>query len=1322
MGGKFDEFFTQDELDRQNNTGKYERTPGYYVNANLRELANAFTGDPRRLRGAYNRLTQTGDLSDLVVAATPGSLSGLYSLADTAQRAVQDLVTANTPGSDMIDGKPADRTAWRLPGAEAAESMYNDSRDAANEFFEVEEIEGTGDFAAGVLPTLLAPGPKFDKAKTLLGKTGNLAAALTVPFSQSKFGSWQHLAEATVPIALSEGASAIADLPKDVYDSALRDEEPTPGAAAPQPVDPNEFFDPDDISDQPGADSAEAWHRTREAQVAAGTALALVAARLATNRGRLGILRGKHVPDPDQISGEQGFTNPLSAGTHAAKGVLDKNAPMAATIKHVGGTTEDVKNMEANAAAMANPVSQANIGTTALQFGIFPGMARKAQSLGRIMSAVAKLGDVDADLYGRAMSALDMVSRLRPGQILTGADGQTWDAGRLNAIVHQARQNPRIANLMNKTRTWYDDMREVLQRNGIIDAAEAARWAATHPHFIHTQIAFKNEDGLLKQFLTAIGTENKGPIPDSAVIRSLTERSYDPQGGVLPGQGENILKTMEKYGQSVVRAVMENNNKRFFFHEVERLSGGTGGGVVKRVQSAGKNTISFFENGKQVHYRVDDSALYDTLLFQPVLTVPVLNGARSLVHFWATGAGNPLFVWNAAMFDTLLSPFMRMNGDALGPLDEILRRATGGKFDLSNSIGIDPSFIANWPVGSTRFLYGAFMKEMGDRLGSSIDANGTFAKSVSALGIPPQQLLQIIDDAYQRSTHFLWNSLGGGANAATLATPEALLASISQTAPHVVGYLQRQDSPATNPLQWMRRKQAGITANTGWRAYTALMNSLHSGVKFQQFAANTAVRSANPMSRAARLKDIRAANSARELTVNTARTGDNKAYRTYASSALWGNVGVQSLYQLSRAIKDHPYRFATMTSAAGLATVGWLHQMFGADPEAAQYYYQSMTPTQRVQQGIPIYKDERGDFQFLPIDPNMRPLVAVMTEMYGAIAGHTAERPRSEEELSAFAQAMNTVFGTAITESQDDEIGAGFTTGLVNALPGADIPIVNLGMKQAGMTPQNDMVSWLAQRGQMYTPEKDSMISPNEERSVGAVLPKFIENVLTETIGTVGRRMVDSVNTFGRVIKSDATPLTAADAAYTQWQQSWRDADRGKPIQSLWTAHTNDKKIDTYNEVARRNRMSMEGIDSIIKWGEKGLKGANATDAASPMGLDGTSIELNKQKIAPLIIAVGEFKKSLQPIQESITDARTKLEDIERSPLLALRPDEQRQKANELRMVILEQQDAIYSQVQRFEDSFSRNLGMPVRLHDFDPADWTDENAIQQPQPLPPQQ
>lgn len=1320
----FDDLFTPDELDRQRNTGQYERGVGYYLRANAREVANSLFGNPDKLRNANS-------VGDVIEGIMPGGLSGLYSMGDLAFTAIQEIAPQPEFFLDGKETKPV-----HLPGGEAATRMYQESRDYANKKFGVEEIEGTGDFVAGVLPTIIAPGPKLDKAKTLLGKTAELGGSLVLPFSQSKFGTVRHGIESGLPLVVSEGAAAAGDLPVDVYDSALRDNEPgsaqkplevlnTPTQGPPpggfRPSDFADLYtDPDNLEGMPGDDTQEAWFETREAQFAAGTATALILARLATH-GR-GLLRPKPIPHPDQMTGEVPFENVLGKDVYATKYALDKNAPMPAAIKHEGGTADEVEEMAANVGAMMNPVSQSNIGATAKQIGIFPGMQRAVEPLGRIMRTVAALGDDGANAFGRAMAALDIVTRLRPGQVVTDAAGGAWDAARLNKIVHDAQQIPGVAAAMARTRKWYDDMREVLQVNGIIDGVTAARWAAQQPHFVHTQLNFRTEDDIWKQFLVSMTTKHEAPITDSAVLHALSTRELDPQKGVLPGAGMNMLETMEKYGESVVRAVLENNNKRYFFHQMERIARRTGkkSDLIKKVEKAGSDTISFFRHGKEVHYKIYDEALYSTMLNQPAMVVPVLNAARSMVHFWATGAGNPFFVWKSAMFDTALSPFTRMNGDSLGPLDEIVRRASGGKYDLSNFIGIDPTVVANWPVGSARFLYGAFIKEMGERLDASINANTIFARSLNALGLPADAVLKVIDDAYLRSTHFLWNSVGGGANAGTLATPEALRASISQSAPNVVGYLQRMDTAPVNPRQAMLRAQARITANTGWRAYTALMNALHNGVKFQHFAANTVPKTGQTAAMR-RKQVIRAGKASRELTVDPSRTGDGWWYRAYASSALWGNIGVQSLYQFSRAFRDHPYRMASMLSATGFATFGWLNQMFGGDEEAAKYYFQTLTPSQRVQLGIPMYVDERGDIQYMPLDPMLRPLVAMTTELYGALAGHTAAMPRDDEQRTMFTRAVNAMFDGGITEKQQDDIFAGMGTGAVNALPGLDIPVVNLGMKQAGLTTQNSTVPWLMQRGQMFVPERDSLISPDEERSVEAVMPKFIENIMTEMLGSFGRKMVDGVNTFSRVARTDATPLQAADATYVQWLQSTKDTMRGQPPYSLWYGQTNDKKVDTFNEIAARNRMSLDGIDRILKWGEKGLKGAHATDADSPMGLPGTAVQINNQRLAPLVIAVGEFKKSLRPIQESISDARAVLEDIEKSPLLALRPDEQRRKANELRMVILEQQDAIYSQIQRFEDSFTRQLGMPIRLHNFDPNDWTGEDAIKQPSPLPPQ-
>ena len=1287
----------KDARERRENSGTKKRNVDYYRRANLRELANTFTGNPDRLYNAQ-------DLGDVVESVTPGALSGLYSLADAVSQAGQSMLGVKDPA--------------KFYGGETAARMYQESRDAANRYFDVEEIEGTGDFVAGAVPSMLVPGPQIAKAKTLLGKVGTGVAAVTLPFAQSKIGSVRHAVEGAVPLAVSEGAAYAAGLPDDVYDSAFRTDEEIDLSGAFEDIDTSAAFNPDDLSNEAHGPNPASDDYTREAQYAAGTALAVSAAYLATKR--MNLFHPKHVPHPDTIEGEMIVKEGLPASTYAKQGFLDQHAPFADAARKVGMSDAEILDIESEMNTMLNPVPQANIGSTAIDFGIFPGVARPLTPLVRIARTVGKFKPEDFDLYNRAVAALDMVSRLRSGQVLTDRAGGQWNAARLNTIIQQAQAVPHIAQQLSATRRWYDDMRDVLKETGIIDIAEHARWGLQHPHFLHTQIKHKSGDGPVAQFLQSIGTQDEGRISDSAVIRSLTERSQDPQYGVLPGEGEKPIVLMKKYGESIVRAVLENTAKRRFINKIMHHTQGSGGGLVKQVQKEGENTITVFEAGQQKHYQIGDTALHNAMLNQPVYVMPIVNGMRSMMHFFATGSGNPGFVTSAAAYDTLLAPIMRMNGNSLGPLDELVRKMSGGKLDFSNTFGIDLSAVANWPVGSMRYLYGAFTKEMGDRLSSSIQANTAFARSLSAIGVNPQGLLQVVDDAYMRSMHFLFNSLGGGTNGALLQTPENFRATTSAIAPEVIKHLQRTESRAANPAEWARRKQAGFTASTGWRAYTALMNALHIGVKFQHFAAN-AYKIPGETQALQRARLIRAAKSSRELTLDASRTGNNKGYRTYASGALWGNVGVQSLYQASRALRDHPMRFALLTSSVGIATFGQMNQLFGTNPEAADKYFKVMTPAQRVQQGVPVGVDERGDFIFAPVDPLMRPVVSVATELYGAIAGHTAAHPRDDERLGAVSTAINQMFGTGLTEHQDDNILGGFTTALAQAGPGADIPAVNLGMRQAGLTSQNDMASWLMQRGEMFRPEHDSANSPIEERSVNAVMPKLIENILTETMGRVGKQIIDGVNTFGRVVKTDASPLTAVDAAIEQYNQSWKDADRGKPIQSLWTKQTNDKKIDTFNEITRRNRMSLDGIDQIKKWGEKGIRGANTTGGRVKMGLPGTSVDASNDKMISLYTAVVPFERQLQMPKELINDLRKQLEDVETSPLLALRPDEKRRRVNELKGHILEQQHVIYSFIQQFEDNVGRTLGQQFRLSSLDLDDWISNEAIQQPAPLPPQ-
>jgi hypothetical protein len=360
---------------------------------------------------------------------------------------------------------------------------------------------------------------------------------------------------------------------------------------------------------------------------------------------------------------------------------------------------------------------------------------------------------------------------------------------------------------------------------------------------------------------------------------------------------------------------------------------------------------------------------------------------------------------------------------------------------------------------------------------------------------------------------------------------------------------------------------------------------------------------------------------------------------------------------------------------------------------------------------------------YAPADPIYRPMMSMMSELYGALMHHTDPMSRDDEQVGMLTRAFNDMFDTHITEKQEADITSGGVGALVQALPGADIPAVNLLARQMGVTPQNNFLSYAAQRGEMYRPEQDSRISPDDERTVRSAVPKFLENIMTEVLGQAGRNTVNVTNAFARTLKATGEPLTALDAAIAEKMQQFKDYGRGKPMQFLYPKQTNDKKIDTYNEITRRNIGAFKGMDEISKWGEKGWNSAGTTGGPMPMSLPGTRVDITNQPIATLYSMVQQFKNNpaVMKVRGMIRSYQAVLEDVENSPLLSLRQDDKRARVNQLKMLILEQQHILGDAIQRFEDSASKQMGRTIRLDGIQPDDFVNDDAIYQKPPLPPQ-
>lgn len=1290
---------------RLKNEGWYNRDFGYYTRSNLREIVAPFLGD------------RSSD--DLGAQILPSGISSLYGLADIVQQYGQELAGV------------APEQTFKLPGGEAALEHFQRVRDETGDAFAVEEAEDTPDLALGVVPSMLIPTPdKIDKAKTIAGAVGHGVYSLITPFRQNKLTSPMGIAETALPVALTEGIEAAVDIPG--YESKIN---PISSAAAQsqprinlddafkesKPVNLDDAFDDSTLDDLPYGDNEQENNVGIGTLLVGGAILGGGAAAVQAARARFRAVRR----GPRDLFGDFKETNVLGSGSNLKRGFVDQNAPMIEALRKANMSDERLQEMEADILTTMNPHALNAKQDAALNSGIYPGAEHiNVEPLAIMMRSIEKLSPEEMRLLNNGLIARDIAARLPQGAAIASRDGANrFTRGDLTKMIQDAEKVPSIASFMTRSNLWYDAMRQVLVSNGIIKQIDAEKWKKAFPNFIHSQMNPVEGDSFLDQVTRALGdadTEGTGNV--QAQLDWLRPRAKDPRKGVLPGEQLAPVLAMERYSHNVIKAIEQNRIIREHIDEIIKgqdpkypIYKEIGNQSAKKAETArnkadpskGIRVISVRDKGEVKHYRVYDDQLHATLLANPLYSTKFVNAWRQFLQQGWTGIFNPFWVVSkGAAYETSASMLLRRKGYGLGPIDHALNKLTNGKVKLSNPFFADPSALLNFPIGTIRGLYGAFVKEMSARAAANVGLDTPLNRLAQAAGLDMRVVSQELHNAYMRSMHYQFNSRGGSAGAGVVhdvANANTALQGLATMAPDLVRrHFNLLASSPRNIGDAANLATARLGATRFWRAYSALLNAMHNSVKLQHYTANAtrfAGESLESYNKRMKMNALRS----RQLTGDMSVSGAGKAYRVAASNVFFFNNAMQSMYQYARIIRDQPFQFvATSTTMAGAILA-----MYSAaldDPEAREAYY-NLTPAERARKGIPIRINLNNDFEFIPMDPMFQPLNAMISSLYGMMHNAVKTLPNATDGETMLGSAIEAATGIDVNETEVNDAWLGLGEGVKNILPDPiNSPVPATALALAGQKPRN---LWEG-RG-VSSDIVSSRLDPSGAGYADATTTAYVEGLIEAVASSFAKTTIDSINSFGRAVNGDTTPLQEVDHLTKEiWGENTEQTRSFVGADVIFGEQLRPRRLSIQTVPAQMNKRAYTGIEEVIKFGERGIRGTGTTRLGVGAMSTNYALDLKQTQLQGIYSRTQQLQKEIAPMKQQLNDLRKQIDDLKGDLAFIGDKTARTKEENYLRYLIMQQEATINDRVQALEGAISMELGTRFRYSEFDASDWTE--------------
>jgi hypothetical protein len=842
---------------------------------------------------------------------------------------------------------------------------------------------------------------------------------------------------------------------------------------------------------------------------------------------------------------------------------------------------EDAKQYEYRLDRIVGQATAAKVQHT-LATGEFPNSAIKTEPLAPVLEAMAKDLDptefqmvTDALLY---KSALDDVAR-------TGTQSAFNDKtpADMLQLVNIVETDPKLGKYTDLIREQYQGVIKYALDQGLISPADYAKMRNQSPNYVHFGRSVRN----VGEPETPRGMGNDG----SQGVKEMFSRATEQFEGVQVGAVDNPIDGLSDRIGSVIKYAEQNALRRDMIKDVMnngagniRIPGSDGKtrSLIKEItdpQKAAKaeRVITVYDKGVERFYQIGDPALYNSMLFAPRATMPVLGTMRNIAQYFTTGAGNVISFFGmttSPVYDTLVGVLTKPQGYDIGLINEVLNKA-GSPVNLGR---FDPTQLITAPIGALRNLRWEMTQAAANTLTEQLIRNSGFVRD----WIGPQRttaLRDTLQNAYNNSLKSILDQMGAtskGAYGGDTDAVKSLPVAMQDIAPNFYSQMNSriyreamQGNPtlyeaalATSKYAFHKSKSALIS-----RMYMAAVRNMQEGFRYQ-YAATNINKIKNAPTLSAKEKQLNElASNVRRISVDAAQHGSSQGWNMLADSVMYANIGVQSLAHIGRSIKNNPVGF-TMNTMALVGTLAALrYGAMAVDPEVRRMVSEK-TDTQNTS-AITTF----GGME-LPIEPALRVITGPLFATLDAIA-MDEQGNINEDFFNVWMKYFEEGPDVMQQERMQEAASTAATAGLManDPLDPSGIPLANVILSLNGIDPQ---MSRIAGQGMMQRPQQADPTA-GEGRTTGSLVTAEAESMINSVLGSGVMGIVKIADDTYRAVESDATtPLGAFRIAMQRYEDQL--ARGSNPVAStLLGGYTTTKSLgDTDYNILKKK---MEGVD-----------------------------------------------------------------------------------------------------------------------------------------------
>jgi hypothetical protein len=871
----------------------------------------------------------------------------------------------------------------------------------------------------------------------------------------------------------------------------------------------------------------------------------------------------------------------------------------------------------------------------------------------------------------------------------------------LDNLVQSVRGNPKLAKYFDNVQQSYRDKLKYELRRGMIDQATYTEMLNKRPNYVEMTRNLEPDANPLSQERHQF----------SANEVSGASRSTDELGGVQGTTGiANPFHSLFGSWADTVRRAELNDLRASVLSEVAANSplNADGKAIVKQLPHGQKpykmeNVHQVFVNGKVVNYRVIDPMLNKALHFAPRASAQGLEQMRQFSQGLTTGPIATLFnqfaILKSPIYDTIMGTLLRPRG--MAP-PGIINEALGTKLP-------DPTSALGAYTGAVRYMWDDMRGKMATNVASQMFRENSWLRDLIG-DTNVGHLQSMLERGYEGSIKAELDRIGaashtlhGSPDSSKVATGvEDIAPSFSRSALSAENRdiadaaLKGDISPFKALLMRGRNTFAKARSNQLAATYQGVMEAMHNGFRYQALATNKS-----------RIKDLdQLGSQLRRLSADAAQHGSSDPINKTFGSFMYANLGVQSLYEFGKMMKNDQTRALTNLGATILPLLALHYGGLATDPEALAKHQQK-TPHQKL-----VSMTTFGGAE-IPLDPVVRLFMSFMLPVLDHVTG-AADGKWNPDVINTMDNWLHGSISQDDKErlAKDQEVMLWDAVKQNNPLDPTAIPGVSAAEAFMGVDPG---MSRITGEPALVRPQQVTGLDPDASSPDG-IGTAYAENMISSLFSSTGRALYqmsdDMYRAYGkggledgvRVAASRYKDNTVTSGALTKPIYGGYETVKGLADTNFELMRDRKKGIDTALQVYRKDQTFNTITGRDAKYSDR----LPTEEGVQRPQLQGT-------ELAAIVNAADSLNKLyLGKYQQHLSDLAEENEFVRNQYLTKIEQRNHSQNA-----INAERKHINFMMLQatrRYEEQISKQIGRPFRFDDFDPKDYMKPLEASQPQ------